>query len=152
MPRRSFREVLRKGRGDLHDHMKVPALYIAYEGATPLPVFVRDFTKFEDTGDMGSRTKGYANFAQATPRILFFRETLEDARHGAIFSIAEGEAYRVERTDPPNDITRTADVTPLSAEEADGLPLPSDDLTVPESNEATWDDATFWNDDSIWSD
>lgn len=127
MARRSFREILRKGRGDLHDHMKVAALYIAFEGATPLPVYIRDFKKYEDTGDMGKRNKGYATFAQVTPRIIFFRSTLENARHGSIFSIAPGEAYRVERTDPPNDITRTADVMPLSAAEAEGLPVPDDD-------------------------
>ncbi len=130
MPRRSFREILRKGRRDLHDHMKVPALYIAYDGATPIPMYVRDFTKFEDTGDMGSRNKGYATFAQITPRIIFMRNTLEDARHGAIFSIAPGEAYRVERTDPQNDITRTADVTPLSDEEMVDLPVPDDDSVL----------------------
>ena len=127
MARRSFREILRKGRGYLHDHMKVAALYIAFDGATPLPVYIRDFTKYEDTGDMGKRNKGYATFAQVTPRIIFFRSTLENARHGSIFSIAPGEAYRVERTDPPNDITRTADVTPLSTAEAEGLPVPDDD-------------------------
>lgn len=124
MPRRSFREILRKGRRDLHDHLKVPALYIAFPGAEPLAVDVRDFTRITNSGDQGSRTKGYAEMAEVTPRILFFREQLADARYGAIFSIAPGEAYRVERTEPSNDLTRTADVTPLSAAEADGLPIP----------------------------
>jgi len=61
----------------------------------------------------------------------FLREQLEDARNGAIFSIAPGEAYCVERTDPENDITRTADVTPLSDEEAFGLPVPDDTTVLP---------------------
>lgn len=106
--------------------MKVPALYIAFSGAEPLPVDVRDHSRFVGTGDMGSRTKGYAEVAEVTPKIIFFRDQLEAARYGAVFSIAAGEAYRVERTDPPNDETRTAYVTPLSAEEADGLPLPEE--------------------------
>ncbi|MDR7062018.1 MULTISPECIES: hypothetical protein [unclassified Sphingopyxis] len=126
MPLRSFRKILRKGRRDLHDHMKVPALYIAFEGAEPVPVDVRDHSRFVGTGDMGSRVKGYAEVAEVTPKIIFFRDRLEDARYGSIFSVAPGEAYRVERTDPPNDETRTAYVTPLSAAEAEGLPLPEE--------------------------
>lgn len=126
MPRRSFREILRKGRRDLHDHMKVPALYIAYPGATPLAVDVRDFTRVSSTGDQGSRAKGYAEMADIQPRILFFRDQLEDARYGAIFSIAAGEAYRVERTDPSNDLTRIADVSPVPAAEAATLPVPTE--------------------------
>lgn len=124
MALRSFREILRKGRGDLHAHLQVPALYIAYDGATPLPVSVRDHTRFVETGDAGSRAKGFANVADVTPKILFMVAELPDARYGAIFSIAAGEAYRVERTDPRNDITRTAYVTPLSKNEAIGLPVP----------------------------
>lgn len=124
MPRRSFREVLRKGRRDLHDHMLVPALYIAFDGATPIPVDVRVQRQFVQTADMGSKVKGYAQMVEINPRVTFLVEQLADARHGAIFSIAEGEAYRVERTDPPNDITRSADVVPLSQSEATGLPLP----------------------------
>jgi len=124
MPSRSFRTILRKGRRDLHEHMKVAALYIAFDGAEPVAVDVRDHSRFVGTGDMGSRVKGYAEVAEVVPKIIFFRDQIEDARYGAVFSIAEGEAYRVERTDPPNDETRTAYVTPLSAEEAAGLPVP----------------------------
>ena len=124
MPRRSFREVLRKGRRDLHYQLQVAALYIAFEGAVPLAVTVRDHTSTVQTGDQGSKAKGYAQMAEVDAHLVFMRADLEDARHGAIFSIAAGEAYRVERTDPPNDITRTAYVSPLSADEADGLPVP----------------------------
>lgn len=124
MPTRSFREILQKGRRDLHDQLKVPALYIAFDGAVPLQLNVRVSSRIADTGDMGSRTKGYAAVSEITPRIIFFLEDLADARNGATFSIEEGEAYRVERTEPPNGITRTAQVTQLSAAEAAGLPLP----------------------------
>lgn len=124
MPSRSFREILRKGRRDLHEHFKVPALYIAFDGAVPVPVDLRDHTRFVETGDMGSKVKGYASMAEVTPKIIFFRDQLEDARNGAVFSIAIGEAYRVERTDPPNDETRTAHVTPMAPEETLGLPVP----------------------------
>ena len=126
MPLRSFRKILRKGRRDLHDHMKAPALYIAFEGAEPLPVTVRDHSRFVGTGDMGSRVKGFAEVAEVTPKIIFFRDQLEDARYGSVFSIAPGEAYRVERTDPPNDEPRTPYLTPLSGAEAEGLPLPEE--------------------------
>lgn len=127
MARRSAREVLRKGRRDLHDYLKVPALYIAFEGAEPLPLTVRDFTRVADVGDIGPASKGFAERVEITPRIIFLRDQLEDARNGAIFSISAGEAYRVERTDPPDGISRIAYVTPLSAAEASGLPVPEDE-------------------------
>lgn len=124
MPRRSFREVLQKGRRDLHDHMEVAALYIAYDGADPVPVDIRVHRQFVQTADMGSKTKGYAQMVEVTPRVIFLVEQLADARNGAIFSVAAGEAYRVERTDPTNDITRTADVSIVPAAEAVDLPVP----------------------------
>jgi len=119
-----FRTALRKARRNLHDHMKVPALYIAYTGADPVAVSVRDFTRINDTGDMGKSSDGYAVISNSAPRLIFFRDELENARVGAVFSVADGVAYRVERTSPPNDETRTVEVTPLSASEAQGLPLP----------------------------
>lgn len=124
MPRRSFREVLQKGRRELHDHMEVPALYIAFDGADPVPVSIRVHRQFAQTADMGSKTKGYAQMVEVTPRVIFLVEQLADARNSAIFSVAAGEAYRVERTDPPNDITRTADVSIIPAVETVGLPVP----------------------------
>lgn len=124
MPRRGFREVLRKGRRDLHDQLQVAALYIAFDGAAPIPVTVRDHTRVIETGDEGSRAKGYAQMVEIEARLVFLRAELDDARNGAIFSLSPGEAYRVERTDRANDITRTAYVSPLSAAEAAGLPVP----------------------------
>ena len=149
MPRRSFREILRKGRRDLHEHMQVAALYIAYAGAVPKPVTIRDQTRVVETGDQGSKVKGYASITEIEPRIIFMVDELADARVGALFSVAEGEAYRVERTEPANDITRTAYVTQLNPADTEGLPVPGDDTT---SNRATWEDNTAWNDDNIWSD
>lgn len=126
MPRRSFREILRKGRVDLHEIMQVPALYIPFDGATPIPVPIRDHSRVVQTGDMGSGIKGYATMAEITPKLLWMVEHLSNARNGAIFSVAPGEAYRVENTDPRNDITRTAHVSQLTEDEASGLPVPDD--------------------------
>jgi len=124
MPRR-FRDIVNKARRDLHEHMKVPALYLANASAAPLPVDVRDHTKFVITGQEAGNSAS-AEMSDSTPRILFFIDQLANARHGAIFSFAPGEAYRVERTTPPNGITRFAEVTQLSAAEAAGLPVPAE--------------------------
>jgi hypothetical protein len=56
--------------------------------------------------------------------VIFLVEQLADARNGGIFSVVAGEAYRVERTDPTNDITRTADVSIMPLAETIGLPIP----------------------------
>jgi hypothetical protein len=124
MPRRSFREVLRKGRRDIHEQLEVPALYIAFDGADPVPVDIRVHRQFAQTGDMGSKVKGYAQMVEVSPRVIFLVEQLADARNGGIFSVVAGEAYRVERTDPTNDITRTADVSIMPLAETIGLPIP----------------------------
>lgn len=131
MTRRSFREILRKARRDLHEQLEVPALYIAHTGAAPVALTVRLHTQVVETGNQGASSKGYAEISEVTPRIVFMRDALEDARYGAIFSIAADEAYQVERTAPPNDISRTADVTVLSDEGRVGLPVP-DATTHPE--------------------
>jgi len=123
MPNRRHRDILEKARRDLHEHLKVPALYIAYAGATPVPVDVRDHTRFTETGALGG-SSGHAEMVDVVPRLLFFLNQLPNARSGAIFSIAPGEAYRVERTTPRNWLTRFAEVTPLSAADAAGLPVP----------------------------
>ncbi|WOE76318.1 hypothetical protein [Alterisphingorhabdus coralli] len=104
--------------------MKTEALFIAYNGAVPIPVTIRDSLRSTTTGDQGSSTNGYAEMADDVPMIVFLVAELADAKHGSIFSVAPGEAYRVERTFPPNDITRKAEVVRLSDSEAAGLPVP----------------------------
>ena len=114
-------------RRDLHSDRAIPALYIATDGATPIPCTVRVHDKFEGVGaPAGGSISGFAQVQNDTPRIIFI---VDDApafiRNGAVVSVEAGEAYRIDNTQPPHDITITAVVTRLPADEAVGLPVPA---------------------------
>jgi len=104
----------------------VAALYIPVSGATPVPCTVRVHRKTQDpmTGDLQSMN-GAAQSAVPEDRIIFFLPDLPAIRRtNAIVSVEDGEAYKIDFLYPPRDEWQTARVTPLSATEADGLPLP----------------------------
>lgn len=126
---RSFRDIKRKGRRDLHKRMLVPAFYIV-EGEEPLLVHVRVHTKFDALGDMKGTNFNYAEREDVLPRLLFMRDEVAMPVRGAIVSIEPHEAYTIDHTDPPDDISITAYVTPLLRQE-----LEQADLPVPEASD-----------------
>lgn len=106
--------------------MSVPALYIARTGETPVPCSVRIHDKFEATGALKGGIEGSAQIQNESPRLIFLRDDAPQfLRAKAIVSVEAGEAYRIDHTHPAHDITITAEVTKLSADEADGLPVPA---------------------------
>lgn len=125
----AFRDIKRRARRDLHQRMRVPALYIATPGATPKAVHVRVHTKFEDSGDFSERDIGNALRHDKAPRLIFMIDELVaqgayPLARNAIVSVEPGEAYRIGATEPPDDITITADVSPVPAAQTTGLPVP----------------------------
>lgn len=112
-------------RRDLHAQASVPAFYFAPGVAADgdyTEITVRFFDKVADLGD----AKGYDGAAErrdTKPRLLFLRSEVEPER-GAVVSIEAGEAYKVDLTQPPNDITTTAEVKRLSASAAAAYPVP----------------------------
>ena len=109
--------------------MLVPALYIV-EGEEPLLVHVRVHTKFDALGDMKGTNFNYAEREDVLPRLLFMRDEVAMPVRGAIVSIEADEAYTVDHTDPADDISITAQVTPLLPKELKRLNLP-----VPEASD-----------------
>lgn len=112
-----------RARRDLHAEASVPALYI-FASETPIPVTVRVLKKSAMIGDL--QNGGFAERAEETIRIVFLREELGATslqRLGRV-SVAAGEAYRIEKTDPVDGITQSVDVVQLSATQAADLPLP----------------------------
>lgn len=103
--------------------MRVPALYIV-EGLEPVLVHVRVHTKFVALGDMKGTNFNYAERQDETPRILFMRDEVDMPVRGAYISVEPGEAYLVDHTDPIDDISITAFVTPLTQKEVGRLNLP----------------------------
>lgn len=104
--------------------MRLPALYVAGNGASPLPVHVRLHTKFDALGDQTGTNLASAEREEIIPRILFMRSELPFPARGAIISVEPGEAYRIDHVEPADDITITANVIRLSKREAEGLPTP----------------------------
>lgn len=123
----NWRDHKRQARRDIHSHMGVPAVLLPTRDATPIPVTIRGpWTKRPiSVGDLAGGGEGWAQRENTAPRILFYRDQIPATlMRGSIVSVEAGEAYRIATTEPANDETITADVVPLSAEEADGLPLP----------------------------
>lgn len=123
----SWRNHKRQARRDIHSHMGVPALLLLAVGGEAYPVTIRGpWTKRPVlTGDLAGGGEGWAQREDTAPRILFYRDQLPfKLCRNAIVSVELGEAYRIGTAEPVNDETITADVVPMSAEEAAGLPLP----------------------------
>lgn len=121
---RSFRDIKRKARRDLHRELQVPALYIADIGGPAVLVHVRPHTKFNALGDLQGTNFNYAEREEPQPRIIFMRDEVMAPKRGAIISVEPGEAYRVDHTQPADDISITAYVIQLTEKEAVGLPVP----------------------------
>lgn len=127
----SFREIKRRARQDLHQIMKVPALYLvpAPEGSPspyedPVSVDVRLHYKFKALGDMVGTNFNYAERNEAVTQVVFLRADLANPQRGAVFSIQTGEAYQIDNLEPFDDITVTANVTRLPPSKAAGLAVP----------------------------
>lgn len=118
----SIREIKAKARRDLHQAMRVPALYILPGGVTPIPVSVRVHTQFTEIG-----TLSFSQFAErqeTIPKIVFMRDEVDRPTRNAIVSIDEGEAYRIDNVLPPDGISVTVEVVRLSEADTVDLPVP----------------------------
>jgi hypothetical protein len=123
----SLREIKEQARRDLHNGMKVSALYLSewpVEGEpVAIPCEVRVHTKFKALGDLAGTSLGYAETQEPVPRLLFMKDQVDPVNQ-AVVSISLEEAYRIVLVNPADGITVTAEVTPMSATQRVGLPLP----------------------------
>jgi hypothetical protein len=126
-----FRDIKRRARRDLHEAMKVPVLYLESRDATPIPTYARIHTKFEEVGEVSERDVGNAARHERIPSLIFMIEELQAAGIGwrkmprtAIISVEPNEAYQIDNTMPPDDITITAHVTVLPLHKTVDLPVP----------------------------
>ncbi len=108
-------------------HLRVPALYLSSIDAEPVPCFVRVHTKFQALGDMKGTNFNYAEREDITPRIIIWREEIPQPVRNAIISVEAGEAYYLDNIQPPDDLTITAMVLQLDAddEKLALLPIPA---------------------------
>lgn len=125
----AFRDIKRQARRDLHNTLKVAALYFRDDEDgnlldTPELVYVRVHTKREKAGDMAGTNLSYAEVQEISPRIIFMVDEVAAPVRNAIVSIAAGEAYRIDNTLPADDITVTAEATRMPLAQTIGLPVP----------------------------
>lgn len=127
----SIRDIRRKARRDLHQHMRVPALYVLPD-VGPVLIHVRDHTKFHTNAIEGAVRSGSGQMVsrqEMEPSIIFMRDELAAAGvtliKNGIISIEPGEAYRLNNAEAPDDITVKWFVTAITRkDELDALPAP----------------------------
>ena len=119
----------RKARRALHKAMARAAFYIVDESAPgnpPPTVYVRVHYKFDPNGDT-SVGQHYADVREQIPKLIFLREEVAAPARGAVVTLSDVEAYRIDLIDPPDDITVKATVTPMDVTEIVGLPVPPEE-------------------------
>lgn len=128
-----FRDIKRQARQIVHENLNVDALYLvpAPEDAegpyeTPIPITVRVHSKHTALGDQLGTNFSYAEREEQIPKIIFLVSEVASPIRGAVVSVAAGEAYLVDTTEPTDDLSITARVTRLSAAKAAGLPVPGE--------------------------
>lgn len=126
----SFRDIKRRARRDVQNHMRVPALYLASFDAVPVPCFVRVHTKFQALGDMKGTNFNYAERGDITPRIILWREEIPQPVRNAIVSVEAGEAYYLDNIEPADDLTITAMVVKLDDDDPKLKLLPNPNTYV----------------------
>ncbi len=103
----SLRDIKAQARGDLHQAMQVPAIYVAPGGAQS-PCTCRVHSKFDALGDMQGTSFNYAETIEKTPRLVFWLAGLPALEQRGIVVILDAlgeptqEAYRLNTVEPPD--------------------------------------------------
>lgn len=125
----SWRDQKREARRTVHRTMQIDAMY--YGDGSPVPVRVRLHTKFDAIGD--DRSMGWAEMQVTRPRVLFLVEDGIQPERGHVVYVQPGEAYQIDNTLPPDDITITAEVTRMTARQLQQAGLPESAVPPVES-------------------
>jgi len=133
----TFQQLRERSRTALHTAMSRAALYLtenpAYVSPTDTPdepvylqqaCTVRLSYGFQPMGDMKGTNFHFAQHEEVSPKVILWRAEIAAPVRGAIISLAAGEAYRIDHTDPFDGLTITAECLRLTPGEAADLPLP----------------------------
>lgn len=119
-----FREIKTTARRQLHDKMKVPALYL--DDADEIALTVRVHTQWKALGELKGTSFDYAEREAAIPQIVFMRAQIESPVRNARVILSAEEGYFVDHTQPPDGISVIAKVRPMTAAQMVGVPYPGD--------------------------
>ena len=127
----NIRDIKRKARLDLHARAKIEALYVSADLTSAVEITCRLHTKVEAVAMDGGNSSTAGNLGsrkETVPKILFMNDELAEAgitlQRGTYISVGPGEAYALDHAEPTDFISVTWYVTPLSAKEAAGMPVP----------------------------
>lgn len=119
-----FREIKQGARQQLHDTMKTPALYL--DDADEIALTVRVHTQWKALGELKGTSFDYAELESIVPQIIFMRAQIESPVRNARVIISAEEGYFIDHTLPPDGISVTAKVRPMTAAQLVGVPYPGD--------------------------
>jgi hypothetical protein len=120
-----FAELKRRSRQALHAALSFRAYYFSSPDAEPLEVHVRTHVKNPQMqGDLKGTNLSYAEMTEAPTRLVLDTREVSDPQRGSIFVLSPSEGYIVDHAEPAYRETITVQVSPLSAQELDGLPYP----------------------------
>ena len=122
----NFRDIKRRARRDLHEHMKLPALLLANK-ADPvgIPVTIRLHTKFMALGDQKGTSLNSAEMEAMIPKAILMLDQIPSIpAENSVLSVAPGEAYRISHAEEPDDISVTVHIVQLPLAKTVGFPVP----------------------------
>lgn len=127
----SLRDIKNRARGHLHEHAKVAALYVAHGAAFGVPVSCRVHSQRQPEG-LSSDVSAYKGEMPVRQldivRLVFLRVEMANAsialRKNDLITISADEAYKLDNAEPSDGITVTWNVSRLTPNQIQGLPLP----------------------------
>jgi hypothetical protein len=125
----SFRDIKQKARRDLHNELKVAAIYVPdpknLQTSPPFEITIRVHSSLNAIGDVKGTSYSYAEREAVQPKLVFMRDQVPQPARDAVVVISEDEAYRVDVSQPPDLITITCRVVRLKPGQFTGLPTPA---------------------------
>lgn len=113
----SYREMKRRARTQLHEHMSEPVWYFPGRDTAPLPTTVRFHLTFDRIGEL--LRSGFGERMETTPKMIFLHPPGIPPRNAIVVTKDMG-VYRVDHSYPPDDITVTVEVVELSDSQITG--------------------------------
>jgi hypothetical protein len=136
----AWADAKKAARQVVHDTFALPGIFYETEASTPTVdddvVTVRIHDKPKLVGDLAGTNLSYAETAERPTRAIFQTSELDGraiSRGSMVVMLnymGDIVGYFVDNVNPPDGLTTTCDVTPLSAQELSGKLLP-DGTTVP---------------------
>lgn len=136
----AWADAKRAARQTVHDTFSLPGVFYENSAATPTVaddvVNVRVHDKSKAVGDLAGTNLSYAETMERPTTMIFATSELDgrNIRRGSMVVMlnymGDMVGYFVDNVDPPDGLTTTCEVTPMSAAELSGKLLP-DGTTVP---------------------